>query len=186
MKPWIIRNSEYVLKDQWLTVRADRCETPSGHILDPYYVLEYTDWVHVVAFDDRMRVLLVRLYRHGTGKIDLEIPSGRMEEGETAEEAARRELLEETGCACDRLIHLSSMTPNSATHTNRSNCLVGYGCRKVADPDPDESEEIECEWMEVPELLKRIDSGEFYQSLQISGILVALRHAGLLKFSAPR
>jgi len=185
MKSWEILESEYVVKDRWIGLRADTCRTSHGHVLDPYYVLEYSDWVHVVAFDADFRVLLVRLYRHGVGEFTTEIPSGRIDEGETPIETAKRELLEETGHASDRIIHLGGLTPNAATHTNRSHPLVAYDCRKIAEPNPAGEEEIETLWVEAEELLKWIDDGRFYHSLQIAGILMAFRHAGLLSFVRP-
>lgn len=51
MRPWKIKRSDYLLRDKWLNLRADRCETPEGHIVEPYYVIETRDWVHVAAFD---------------------------------------------------------------------------------------------------------------------------------------
>lgn len=51
MRPWKIIKSEYLLRDKWLTVRADNCKTADGLSVSPYYVLEYSDWVHVIALD---------------------------------------------------------------------------------------------------------------------------------------
>lgn len=181
MRPWKKLNSKYVIRDRWLTVRADTYETPAGDILDPYYLLEYSDWIHVLAFDDEMNVLLIRLYRPGTAEVTLEIPSGTVEEGESPKETVRRELAEETGCTCRQVVMLGGLTPNSATHTNRSQCAVAYGCRKTCEPCFDPGEQIETEWVSVDELLRRIDEGEFYQALQMAAIFLALRHAGLPK-----
>ena len=64
MEPWKTMKSKYLLRDRWLTLRADTCETPDGVTVDPYYVLEYPDWVHIVALDSDGRVLITRQYRH--------------------------------------------------------------------------------------------------------------------------
>jgi hypothetical protein len=42
---WKILSSEYLFKDTWFSVRKDRCETPDGKIVDPYYVYEFPTWV---------------------------------------------------------------------------------------------------------------------------------------------
>ena len=47
---WKILRSNYLFKDQWLTVRADTCEQPNGKIVDPYYVYEFSDWVTALGF----------------------------------------------------------------------------------------------------------------------------------------
>ena len=55
IRPWKKEKSKYLLKDRWLTVRADRCITSDGIEVDPYYVLEASDWVHILALDSDIR-----------------------------------------------------------------------------------------------------------------------------------
>ena len=76
---WTVLESRYVFKDKWISVRADKCRMPGGRIVEPYYVLEYPDWVHVVALTKNREVVLVRQYRHGIQKTVLEVPSGCIE-----------------------------------------------------------------------------------------------------------
>lgn len=45
VKPWKRKSSQYVLRDRWVSVRADDCVTAEGVEISPYYVLEYPDWV---------------------------------------------------------------------------------------------------------------------------------------------
>jgi 8-oxo-dGTP pyrophosphatase MutT (NUDIX family) len=97
IKRWKTLDSRYLIRDRWMTLRADRCETAAGVVLDPYYVQEPEDWVQIVAFDVQDRILLTRQYRHGAGVISLELPCGTVELGETAAQAAARELLERRG-----------------------------------------------------------------------------------------
>jgi 8-oxo-dGTP pyrophosphatase MutT (NUDIX family) len=101
-KHWIVKNSKLLIDDRWLRVRADQCETPSGVPVDPYYVLEYADWVFLTVFDRENRVMVVRLYRHGNREVNLEIPGGVMDEADaTPVHTAKRELMEETGYTAD-------------------------------------------------------------------------------------
>ena len=62
-----------------------------------FYVIDAPDWVNVVALTDRDELLLIEQWRHGVDHATLEIPGGMVDPGETPLEAARRELLEETG-----------------------------------------------------------------------------------------
>jgi hypothetical protein len=46
--PWKTLASQYLVRDRWMKLRADRCETANGTVLDPYYVQEVDDWAQVV------------------------------------------------------------------------------------------------------------------------------------------
>ena len=179
--PWKIEASSSVLDTPWLKVRADACTTPSGERIDPYYVVESEDWVHTAVFDEQRRILLIRLYRHGNQAVNLEIPGGNMDPGDpNPETAARRELLEETGYTADQFIPLGDLTPNSARNTNSLHGFAVLGPRKVAEPATDAAEEISCEWVELPELMRRITAGEFRQALHLAVIFLALQKLGWL------
>ena len=77
--PWRTLSSTSVVRDRWIDVRADRCVTPSGVEISPYYVLRYPDWVHVVALTPERGLVLVRQYRHGAGQWFLELPAGGLD-----------------------------------------------------------------------------------------------------------
>ena len=46
---WKVIDREYIIKRPWLTARRDKVELPDGRIIEEYYVLEYPDWVNVIA-----------------------------------------------------------------------------------------------------------------------------------------
>ena len=92
---WQTLSSEYLIKRPWLTARRDVVRLPNGVVQDEYYVLEYPDWINVIALTRDGRMILERQYRHALGETSYEIVAGVMEQGESPEEAARRGLLEE-------------------------------------------------------------------------------------------
>jgi 8-oxo-dGTP pyrophosphatase MutT (NUDIX family) len=179
MRCWEIIDSKYLIHDRWLKLRADSCKTPSGTILEPFYILEYSDWVHIVAFDSENKILVSRQYRHGAGKICTEIPCGAVDPGESPIVTAERELLEETGCVCREMTKVLSFYANPASHTNMVHCFAALDAEKKQEPELDDSEEIVSEFIPVSEVLDMIENGEFAQGLHIASILTVLRKLGL-------
>ncbi len=179
--PWKIKKSKYLVRDQWLNLRADTCETNDGIQVDPFYVFEKRDWAHVVGFDSEGRILIIRQYRHGSGTICTELPCGVIDESDSSPlEAAKRELLEETGCVSDRFEEVGKIYANPARQTNYVHCFVAYDVQQVSSQNLDEVENIEFEFVDLDVLFRLIDAGEFCQSLHVSSVFMTLRKCGLL------
>ena len=68
---WKILKSEYLFRRPWLTVRRDCVELPDGRQNPEFYILEYPDWVNVIAITDDGQFVMERQYRHGSGKLVL-------------------------------------------------------------------------------------------------------------------
>ena len=167
---WSVRGSRYVLHDRWIKVRADDCVTESGVEIAPFYVLEYPDFVHVLAFDGEDRVILVRQYRHGLRGISLELPGGMADPRETDPvETARRELREETGFAGGSFATRATLSVNPATFANRLHLVVARGV-EPGEPAPDSSEDI---------TVVRVTRAEA-RRLALTGGIVNAQHVGLL------
>ncbi len=181
MKPWKTVASKVTLRDTWITLRADVCMTSSGILLDPYYVLEYPDWVNITAMDDQERLLLVRQYRQGSGRIEYEIPGGVIDPHDaTPQDAARRELLEETGFHADEIVPVGRLSPNLATHANTLHCFAARGLHHdPASLNPDETEDIAWEFASLTRVSEMIADGRYRGALQVSGIFLSLKYWGL-------
>ncbi len=183
LKPWRVTASRIVLADRWIRVRADSCVAPSGDVVDPFYVLEYADWVHVVALTDDDRLVMNRQYRHGAGEVHLELPGGVMDAEDADPIAAgRREFLEETGHGAREFRHVVSLRPNPATHTNRVHTVLALGAAPVGVQSFDNGEEIAVELLPLPEVLRLIQEGEVQQSTHVASLLLALAAAGRIGF----
>ncbi|HQP34179.1 MAG TPA: NUDIX hydrolase [Polyangiaceae bacterium] len=114
----------------------------------PFHVIDCPDWVAVVAITDDDHVVLVRQYRAGIDALTVEPPGGVIEAGQTPAEAARRELLEETGYD-GPLAFLGTLHPNPAILSNRVHVFRVLPARKVAEPTFDGSGE-HCEVLRMP------------------------------------
>ncbi len=62
-----ILSSEYIIRRPWLTARRDSLRYAGGKVNPEYYVLEYPDWVNVIAITNEGDFVMVRQYRHGLG-----------------------------------------------------------------------------------------------------------------------
>lgn len=142
---WTIDTSEYIVNDKFLKLRRDSCTTPQGGKVDTYYVLELKDWVNCIAIDEKDNVMMLRHYRHGVQKYLMEFIGGGMEEGESPEEAAKREVEEETGYTGGSVFHVGTSYPNPANHTNQVHTYLVVGGKISQDQNLEVGETIHVE-----------------------------------------
>lgn len=177
IKPWKILNSQYLIRDHWMTLRTDRCELPNGHIIDSYYVRETQDFVQVVPIHTDGRILIVRQYRHGANIISTEIPGGVMDaEDPSPLHAAKRELLEETGCSADTFIELPPFYANPARQNNRVHTFLALNAKIVQPHTQEDTEHIEFEFVTRKEILTLIQTGTCAHALHIASLFLAFQH----------
>jgi len=175
LQPWRVTESRYVMESPWMNVRADTCVTAEGAKIDPFYILEVPDFVHIIAFDREGRLLITRQYRHGNEDIHYEIPCGGIEPGDASPlAAAQRELMEETGYAGREFVELPMIFVNPARQNNRIHTFLAFDVRKAGEPQHDPSEKIECRFMEVEAVLEKLRNGEFPNSLLVASLMMAV------------
>ena len=154
---------------------------PNGKIIPAFYVNEYPEWVNALALTRDGKVLMVKQYRHGIGKTSMELPGGVAEEGESMEEAVRREMREETGYEFGKLEYLGKISANPSTTNNFMHMFLATEGEKTAEQELDETEELEVHLVTMPELKRLVRENEILQSLHVACIMYALRHLGELK-----
>lgn len=139
---WKSFKSSYVFLCPWLKVRKDHVQLPSGVELDDFYVVESNEWVNVIAITMDGRFIIEEQYRHGIGRVCFELPAGNVFENEYPLEAAKRELLEETGFAGGDWVHFCTSAPNASGMNNFCYTFLARGARKVVEPHLEASEDI--------------------------------------------
>lgn len=168
MKKWTILKQKYLLKCKWLTVRKDTVELANGVVLDDYYVLEYPTWVNVIAITEEGLFVIERQYRHGTESIDYEICAGTCEKDEKPIDAAKRELLEETGFGGGEWTLYGLSTPNPAAMSNLNYTFLAKGVTKIAQPHQEQSEDIEVFTITRDELVSLMERGDITQGCMLA------------------
>src|SRR5829696_236755 len=171
---WKRLGSERILENPYFSLRADRLQLPDGGIKDPYYVLERPDAAIIVPLTASGEVVLVRQYRPPLEMMELGPPAGLVEEGERPEEAAHRELSEETGYTGGEWELLGSVASSPSLKDNWAYLFLAHGVEETAAPDPDEHELVEVVRVPVEELADLVHAGKIVSSSGVAAIMLAL------------
>ncbi len=166
--PWTILDSEYVVRHRWLTARRDRVRMANGVVNDAFFVLEYPDWVNTIAVTRDGKFVMIRQYRHGVRRTSYEVCAGYCEKGETPEESARRELMEETGFGGGEWRELLVIAPNASSSDNYTHCFLATGVEKVAESRLEPTEELKVFLLDEAEVLDLLKSGLVIQATMVA------------------
>ena len=148
------------------------------------FVFSCPDWCNVLAETPEGELVLIWQYRFGTDALSLEIPGGVIDPGEEPIDAARRELLEETGYEAESFELVSVVEPNPALQGNRCFTYLARGARPTGETAFDDLEDLETVLVPKSELAELIDEREITHSLVVVAIEVYLRkYAGVTRGS---
>ena len=180
---WKKLDSKYLLQETWANIRMDTCEKPDGHIVTPYYVYEFPNWVTAIAITKEGNVILEKQYRHALETVCLEIPGGCVDKTDPSLEfAIARELLEETGYQFERFEYLGKTSPNPSTNTNYMHMFIAYEGALVQAQQFDAGEDLEVLIVSMDEFIQLFKEGAFLQSLHMTAIYLALQKMGKIAF----
>jgi ADP-ribose pyrophosphatase len=166
-KTWQIIKSEPGPNLILFQARYDWVTNPRNDISFKVVILESHDWVNIVAVTPERKVLVVKQFRYGVSKTTVEIPAGIIESGEPPQQAAMRELEEETGYTSTNWQYLGCFEPNSAFLNNLCYSFLALDVIKTHPIKLDEGEEITIYELSLDELNQSIEQGKMRNSLSV-------------------
>lgn len=125
----------------------------------------------MLAVDARKRILLVRQYRVPARAYLWELPAGKLDAGETPLQAARRELIEETGYRAKHWKKLVSFYPSPGFVAEKMTIFLATGLT-AGEATPMDDERIQTRWFTGPEIERAIRSGKILDGKTMLGYLI--------------
>ena len=151
-RKWELVSSEYLFRRPWLTARRDVVRLPNGTEIPEFYVLEYPDWVNIIAVTADGEFVMIRQYRHGEDPLT----------------AAKRELYEETGFGGGEWRKISVISGNPSTTNNWTHCYVAEGVERVGSQHLEKSEDISVHLLSADEVRWLLDHDEIKQAMMVA------------------
>lgn len=174
LKNWIIKKEDTEYKVRIFEILKRGMEMPGTGKSGDFYVINAPTWVNVIPLTNDGKIILVEQYRHGIHDISLEIPGGVVDGWESALEAAKRELIEETGYTSTRWTKIGRVSTNPAIMTNYCETWLAEDCRLTHDLAPDEFEQLKVLEIPVAELSGLIHNGVIHHALIVAGLALWL------------
>jgi ADP-ribose pyrophosphatase len=168
IKPWPRIRSQQHQSFRVFSIRTDTAVSPRTGAEHDFYIIESENWINIIPLTSGHQVVMIRQYRHGSREVTLEIPGGLVDPGDTPEEAAARELLEETGYRAAKLLQIGVVSPNPAIFNNRCYTFLAQNVMKIHDPMPDQAEDIEVVLIPLTEIPDLILKGTIDHALVIT------------------
>ena len=173
---WKEEGSKMMFSCPIFNVEERYCRSPKNY-LKTYTILNATDWsivIPVLETEFGKKFVMVRQWRHGAKELSLEFPGGVFEKGESAEEAAKRELQEETGYRAGRIEKLGQFNPNPAIMSNQVHLFLASDLEALSGLSLDEDEYMEVETLTLEEILQGLGKPPFIHALMATALAMFL------------
>jgi 8-oxo-dGTP pyrophosphatase MutT (NUDIX family) len=142
---WTEESRKEVYRSKVFTVRETQCRSPMGET-NTYQILDASDWAIIIPTLNE-RFVMVRQWRHGANQLSLEFPGGVIEKGETPDQAAARELEEETAYKAGTITKLGAFSPNPAIMSNHVYFFLAQDLSPLPSQHLDDDEFLDVQLM---------------------------------------
>ena len=172
IEPWPTLRSRPIGDFRIFRLRSDHKRSPRTGVEHDFYVIESVSWVNVIAVTPDGQLVLVEQYRHGSDTVELEIPGGVMDPGETDPVATGlRELREETGYTGERARVIGKVWANPAIQNNACFTILVENCQLAHQTALDHSEDILTRLVPASEIAQFVREGRIRHSLVVAALL---------------
>lgn len=172
MVKWAVHGEQTIYSSPWLSLSLVEVEPPGAERFDHHVVRYPAPAAAVVEVVEGRGVLLMWRHRFTTDTWGWEIPAGRVDSGESTEEAARREMVEETGWVPGALEHLVTFNPANGS-TDLQFVIFGSRTAELVGPPTDTTEAERIEWVSEAEVKRLILAGEVRDGLSLAALSFA-------------
>lgn len=173
---WKKVDSEQIADCKVFTVHKTTFEREKDGERANFFLIENPDWVNVIGVTKDQEAIFIEQYRPGCESMIFEVPGGMVDDGEDPDSTARRELEEETGYTCGRLIRVGWSYPNPAQQGNKLYHYVALDCGREGETDFDEHESVATRLVPLREIAELVHNGTITHSLAITAIYYAERY----------
>jgi ADP-ribose pyrophosphatase len=175
-KEWDIIESKRLNSYRIFSTRVDIRKSPVTGKEHDFYIIEAPAWVNVIAISPDDEILLIKQYRHGIRSVTFEIPGGMVDPGESPLDAAKRELLEETGFTSNEWVLIGYVHPNPAIQDNICFTYLARNVEKIGEPKLEGTEDIASFLIPTSQMINLVSSAEITHALVISAFYWYLLH----------
>lgn len=163
-----------IYESDWVSLYLDKVKMPNGIVFDTYHKLHYPhESVCTVIVNDKDEILMIQSKRYITGRLEWEIPAGRIEKDESPVDAAKRECLEETGCEIEDLTFLCCHNPSNGMSDLK---LHVFGAKVKSETTSIDENEVNAKcWIHKDKVLEMLKENKTQCGISMLALLYALQ-----------
>ncbi|MEM1312137.1 MAG: NUDIX hydrolase [Patescibacteria group bacterium] len=171
--PWQTLETKTIFDSKFLKVYQDEVRLPNGNIINDYTLVEKPSVVVIVAIDSHNNLIVLNEYKHGAKEYLNVLPAGHLAKGENSLEAARRELLEETGYSGENFSELGVLYDYPSKDVHKVNVVLVKDIKKVTEENHEETESITYKLVPLGKVKQQILNKEWKSTSSISALCIS-------------